>query len=80
VYNFGQVQRTSQVERKTKCLQKNNGWGYSRPLDCLVKLALILTFNRLVARHKGNEFVFFVSFFSFFVFADFLNLFVVHIH
>ena len=36
VYNFGQVQRTSQVERKTKCLQKNNGGGYSRPLDCLV--------------------------------------------
>ena len=34
MYNFGQVQRTSQVERKTKCSKKNGG-GYSRPLDCL---------------------------------------------
>jgi len=37
---FGQVQRTSQVERKTKCLQKNDR-GYSRPLDCLVLLILM---------------------------------------
>jgi len=35
VYTFGQVQRTSQVERKTKC-SINSGGGYSRPLDCLV--------------------------------------------
>ena len=37
---FGQVQLTSQVERKTKCLQKNDR-GYSRPLDCLVLLILM---------------------------------------
>ena len=37
VYNFGQVQRTSQVERKTKC-SKTTTAGYSRPLDCLVNL------------------------------------------
>ena len=36
VYNSGQVERTSQVERKTKCSKKNNSWGYSHPLDCLV--------------------------------------------
>ena len=42
VYNYGQVQRTSQVERKTKCSTKN--WqGYSRPLDCLVENRLVLT-------------------------------------
>jgi len=29
VYTFGQVQRTSQVERKTKCSKKNNSGGYS---------------------------------------------------
>ena len=40
LYNFGQVQRSSQVERKTKCSKKNNGWGYSRPLDCLVSLSV----------------------------------------
>ena len=35
-YNFGQVQHTCQVEKKTKCTKKNNSRGYSRPLDCLV--------------------------------------------
>ena len=38
VYNFGQVQGTSQDERKTKCSKKNNGEGYSRPLDFLVEI------------------------------------------
>ena len=45
VYNFGKVQRTSQVERKTKCSKKNNGGGYSRPLDCLVHFAQYLFRN-----------------------------------
>ena len=35
VYNFGQVQHTSQVERTSECSKKQ--WrGYSHPLDCLV--------------------------------------------
>mgnify|MGYP006890262058 FL=1 len=42
VYDFGQVQCTSQVERKTKCLQKNNVGRYSRPLDCLVILSFAI--------------------------------------
>jgi len=37
VSNFGQVQRTSQVERKTKCLQKNKSRDIA--LDCLVYIA-----------------------------------------
>ena len=41
VYTFGQVQRTSQVERKTKCSKKNNGGGFSHPLDCLVIIIII---------------------------------------
>ena len=40
VYNFGQVQCTSQVERKTKCFKKST--GYSRPLDCLVSFLFLL--------------------------------------
>jgi len=41
VYNFGQVQRTSQVERKTKCLQKNNGGGIAVLWTALFSLNVV---------------------------------------
>ena len=55
VYNFGKVQRTSQVERKTKCSKKNNGGGYSRPLDCLVHFHTEYFFAQYLFRHISFE-------------------------
>ena len=51
VYTFCQVQRTSQVERKTKCSKNNNDGGYSRPLDCLV----FTVFVRSTTNHKCSQ-------------------------
>ena len=48
VYNFGQVQRTSQVESKTKCSKKT----YSRPLDCFVKITEMLSINKTESKMK----------------------------
>ena len=46
LYNFGQVQRTSQVERKTKCSKKTKAGDIAVLFfDCLVIFILILSLS-----------------------------------
>jgi len=58
VYNFGPVQRTSQVEIKTKCYKKTMK-GYSCPLNCLV-FTLLLWFINTFPHSKQSYHIFLI--------------------